>query len=486
MNSFRHGFRRSVPRRLLTGTPLMILLVLLAGPAPAEDECPRGRELYEAGDPTGARAAYQECLTAGMEVPGVLLPLSILNLEADDFVAAADLAARAVAVAPEDPEARYWYGRALLRSERADEAKAQWEQGLMYSVEHVGILEGMARLSLATGETAKAYNLFTQLQRQGVDAPWLHRLLAEIAAGKGLWDQSLIHLEQVIGSTEMTADDLILASELALVARHGDKALDYGRRAVALAPTARTLGGLGEAFFAVDQVDSAIVYLRRAVVEPEATHRYRFNLANALEVAGLFTEAGDEFRTYLVEAPEDPVGHFNYGVHLDKGGRSEEALAVLARAVELDPDMLTAYVVRAQIYEGQGRWDEALQAVEALRERDPGNAAELREWSRRLASLQTASAEAASTGKVHLLYMVLGDDDVLARVREELAQGVDFADVTMRYSGGPAAARGGDIGWIRPEEMVEPLRGAIEILSANEISPPVESGGLYHIFKRVP
>ena len=82
--------------------------------------------------------------------------------------------------------------------------------------------------------------------------------------------------------------------------------------------------------------------------------------------------------------------------------------------------------------------------------------------------------------------MVLGDAETLTRVQEELAWGVDFADVTMRYSGGPAAARGGDIGWIRPEEMVEPLRGVIAGLATNEISPPVESEGLYHIFKRIP
>jgi len=34
--------------------------------------------------------------------------------------------------------------------------------------------------------------------------------------------------------------------------------------------------------------------------------------------------------------------------------------------------------------------------------------------------------------------------------------------------------------------MVEPLRGAIISLQEGEISPPIESKGLIHLFKRIP
>lgn len=482
----RPGSTPAARRRRQAG--LLLLALLLAGtvPASAEESCPQGRELHEAGDAAGARAAYEECLAAGLEVTDVLLPLSIMNLEDGDLAAAVELAGRAVAAAPEDPEARYWYGRALLRADHRDEAEAQWEQGLQYSVEHRGLLEGLGRLALAEGESAKAYNLFLQLQRQGVDDPWLDRLLAEIAASKGLWEQALGHLQPLLGTEAETLDDLVMATELAILDRRAEEAVSYGRRAVARSPEARTLGGLGEVFFAVEQVDSALVYLRRAVAEPDCPPRFRFNLANALEVAGRFEESGGEFRAYLAEVPDDPVGHFNYGIHLDKGGRPDEALAELEKAIELDPDMLTAHVVHVQILEALGRWDEALLAVEELRERDPGNAAELRTWKERLVSLHESSLAAAAEGKIHLRYMVVADEQTLARAQAELAQGVDFADVTMRYSGGPAAARGGDIGWIVPGDMVEDLREVISSLAVNEISPPVESGGLFHIFKRIP
>ena len=56
----------------------------------------------------------------------------------------------------------------------------------------------------------------------------------------------------------------------------------------------------------------------------------------------------------------------------------------------------------------------------------------------------------------------------------------------MQHSRGAAASRGGDIGWIKADEMVEPLRSAILVLRPGETSPPIESKGLIHLFKRIP
>ncbi len=478
--------RRFCPPSRLVAVVWGLVLVATAALAVDDDPCARGQKLYRAGEFDAAREALTACLETTGDQVEILLPLAIMDLRERNLPRAVDLVKRAVVVAPEDPDAYYWYGRALLRSGRTAEARAQWEKGMGFSVEHVGLLEGLARLSLSEGEAAKAYNLLTQLQRQGVDDGWLHHLLAEIAAGKGLWEPALSHLEDAMARDEPNLEDLIMASELAVVAQQPDKALVFGRRAVAHSAEARSYGTLGETFFALDEVDSALVYLRLAVALPGAASRYSFNLANALEVAGLFSEAGEQFRAYVAAEPDDPAGHFNYAIHLDKGGRSVDALAELAKTIEVEPGHLNARVIRTQILEGLGRWDDALAEVEALREWDPRSAAELREWSRRLETLQAAALAAHDEGKVHLLYMVVSDPEVLERVEAELTEGVDFSDVTMRYSEGPAAARGGDIGWIRPAEMVEPLRGAIESLSENEISPPTMSRGLYHLFKRVP
>jgi tetratricopeptide (TPR) repeat protein len=341
-------------------------------------------------------------------------------------------------------------------------------------------------MALADDEPAKAYQLLSQLQRQGVNDPWLNRLMADIAAGKGLWRQSLGHLEQAMAQEDPSLQDFMTASELSILAGDNRGAVEFCRRAVVLEPGPVSYGGLGEAFFAVEEIDSALVYLRLAVEQAPDDSRYRFNLANALEVSGMVEEADAHFRAFLAVVPDDPVGRFNFGIHLDKLGRSEEALAEVTRAAELNPNMLTARVVKAQILEEMGRWDEALEVVIGLNEIDEANTAELNSWEDRIRLKRDASLSAISEGKIHLLHMILGNQRILEMVTAELAAGISFTTLAVRYSSGSGAAKGGDIGWINPVDMVEPMKSAIVDLAVDETSPPVEAGGLYHIFKRIP
>ena len=484
--------RPAMLSRILALAVLSMALPLAAQPLadppaePSDGPCPEGRDLYRAARFEEARGALRDCLSEEGESVEVLLPLAVMGVREGRLEEAVEYAQRAVALDPGDAEARYWYGRALLRSDRLPEARSQWEQGLAVSTEHAGILEGLARLALTDGETAKAYNLLTQLQLLGVDEAWLHGLLAEIAAGKGLWTKAFDHLEDSMARAEPSVEDLIFGAELAILSGHRSAALTYGRRAVAREPGARTRGSLGQTFFALEEVDSAIVYLQLALSEPGADPVYRFNLANALEVVGRTLEADEHFRIFLTERPDDAVGRFNFGIHLDKLGRREEALVQLARALELQPDMLSAYVVQVQILENAGLWDEALVVLGELKVRDRTNLAELMTWEARLMGQREAAREATAAGKIRLLHLVVGDEQTMALVQEELARGEDFGLVVTRFSSGPAAARGGDIGWVRPAEMVPEMRAVVADLAVNEISPPLAAGGLYHMFKRVP
>jgi tetratricopeptide (TPR) repeat protein len=480
------------PVRALRLIPAVLTLALAAaafaqepGAAPAADPCAEGRELYRAGRALEARAALLQCLEVGGPQVETLLPLTVIAVRAGNVDEALDFGARAASLAPDDPETRYWHGRALLRAGRTDEARAEWEAGLQLTFDHPGILEGLARLALQEGQAAKAYNLLTQLQRQGVDDAWLYGLLAEIAASRGLWDQALANLEQAMARQTPGAEQLISASEMSILAGRHDQSVAYCRRAVALAPGGRTYGALGEAFFAAESMDSALVWLRRAVDDPAAPPRARFNLANALEVVGLGLEAGDQFRLFLAAMPQDAMGHFNYGIHLERMDRPEEGLAEVSRAIELDPGMLNAYVVKAQMLENLERWDEALAVVGSLGSRDPDASRELLAWEQRLRDRRDGADGKLEAGLVHLLHMVLGSPEQVDRVQAELEAGADFAELTVRLSQGPAAAKGGDIGWIDPAQMAEPLRSAVAGLQPNEISPPVEARGLYHIFKRI-
>jgi tetratricopeptide (TPR) repeat protein len=470
---------------------ILALTVLSASQAWAQaqtenDPCQTGPELFRAAKFTEARAALLACLDSGNQDLEILMPLVVMAVREERFSEGVFYGEKAVTIAPEDPDARYWYGRALLRNDRIAEAKEQWEIGLEISVNHLGILEGLARMALAEDEPTKAYQLLSQLQRQGMNDPWLNRLMADIAAGKGLWVESLGHLQMAMAMEDPSVQDYLTASELSILTGNNGGAVEYCRSAVALEPGPVSYGGLGEAYFAVEEIDSALVYLRLAVEQAPENPINRFNLANALEVSGQVEEADVHFRAFLAMVPDDPVGHFNYGIHLDKLGRTEEALVSVTRAIELNPDMLTARVVRAQILEDMGRWDEALEEVASLNAIDEVNTTELNAWEDRIIQQRDASLSASIEGKVHLLHMVLGNAQILEIVTNELAAGTPFTQLAVQYSSGGGAAKGGDIGWINPDEIVEPMKGVIMELAVNETSPPIETGGLYHIFKRIP
>lgn len=70
----------------------------------------------------------------------------------------------------------------------------------------------------------------------------------------------------------------------------------------------------------------------------------------------------------------------------------------------------------------------------------------------------------------------------LASALDALKGGADFASVAMKYSDGPTASSGGDLGYLDPEEVSGELKSAASALSPGEVSPPVAaSGGVYII-----
>ena len=82
--------------------------------------------------------------------------------------------------------------------------------------------------------------------------------MADIAAGKGLWVESLGHLQMAMAMEDPSVQDYLTASELSILSGNNGGAVEYCRSAVALEPGPVSYGGLGEAYFAVEEIDSAL------------------------------------------------------------------------------------------------------------------------------------------------------------------------------------------------------------------------------------
>jgi len=462
---------------------LFLVAVAVAQPV-AEDPCEEGRRLYVENNYLAAEPLLIACLGPGDNLLA-LVPLTMMAVVQGRADLAADYGSRALVLDADSAPIRYWYGRALILQGEPDRAMAQWEAGLALDVGHVGILEGMARLSIKQGDEAKAYNLLSQLRLQGVDESWIHRMLSGLARRRGMWAQSANHWRDVVRREGETEETLLVLGELTILAGDSEGAVQIFRHAVQVVPSGAMYGGLGEAWFAMGQMDSAAVALQQAVELDPDNVRNRFNLANALEILGDTEGAGRQFQFYVERVPEDPMGHFNYGVHLERTGDLEGATAQVEASVRLDPGYIQAQVVLAQLYESAGRTGDVLRVIDDLERLDPASAGELAQWRARVTGSETEAAMALAEGKVLLSHIIIDDPAALEKLQAAIKAGDDFGALATRFSVGSTAVRGGDIGWVNPADMVGPLREAIEALEPGETSPPVVAGGRTHFFKRI-
>lgn len=456
-----------------------------SAPAPRDPACSEGMTQFLAGRPDEAEPRLAQCAEAVPAPLDALLALTQICLADGRGYDATAWAVRAVQEYPESADAHYFHGRALMAVDDPDAARETWEAGLALRAEHPGLLRELARLHLRVGDDAKAYGLLTQLVRVNGGDGWAHRALSELASRRALWRQALAHWRDALSFGPRDAGDLRRAGELAIMAGDTAYALRAGQGAVDTDDSAASYALLGEAQFAARDFVGAEAALRAALERDPGLASARFHLANALELLGRVEEAEGEFRRYTAQEPGDALGFYNFAVHLDKRGLLEEALLNAEQATALAPEMAGPRILRGRLLEKLGDDDGALQeaeAVMALPGIDPDGAAA---WRNDIRARVASADSSAAAGLVKLMHLVTPDSMALAAAQADLRAGLDFGVVVTRYSVGPTAAQGGVIGWIDPSDMVGGLRKAIAALDVQEISPPVSSGGLFHIFKRI-
>ena len=63
------------------------------------------------------------------------------------------------------------------------------------------------------------------------------------------------------------------------------------------------------------------------------------------------------------------------------------------------------------------------------------------------------------------------------RILEQLKQGASFAGYARQYSQSSSAAVGGDLGWIRPELLPDPIASVLRTMTPGSISTPIPNSG---------
>lgn len=91
--------------------------------------------------------------------------------------------------------------------------------------------------------------------------------------------------------------------------------------------------------------------------------------------------------------------------------------------------------------------------------------------------------EYTSPEKVHALQIVVKTQEEAERIAKALRHHQKFEDLARKYSLGPEAAQGGDLGWFTKTEMPPPIADACFKLGVGRTSKVVESPYGYHLFK---
>ena len=67
------------------------------------------------------------------------------------------------------------------------------------------------------------------------------------------------------------------------------------------------------------------------------------------------------------------------------------------------------------------------------------------------------------------------------KLTDQMKQGARFSAIAQQFSQSATAAVGGDLGWLRPDQLPPDLATAVAGLKPGELSPPIRSGGGYYL-----
>jgi tetratricopeptide (TPR) repeat protein len=116
----------------------------------------------------------------------------------------------------------------------------------------------------------------------------------------------------------------------------------------------------------------AVAMWQDSVSKSPGKERPEFQLASLYYSQGRCAEAADTFAKARMPRPDDSL-LLDWGLALQCAGRGDEAIAKLQQAVAIRPGV-HAYTQLAMVYAKQGRYPEALQALDAASRINPSYA----------------------------------------------------------------------------------------------------------------
>ena len=129
---------------------------------------------------------------------------------------------------------------------------------------------------------------------------------------------------------------------------------------------------LGNAFYALEDADSAIAHYMKAVkADPDHSKAY-VNMGIAMDTKNRLTEARWAYKRALAINPDDVLALCHLGFNYFSGGAQTEAMEYYRRALEIDPNSAQAHYNLGIAFANAKIFKEALVEWQKVVELDPG------------------------------------------------------------------------------------------------------------------
>lgn len=317
--------------------------------------------LHREGRLDEAAGAYESLLSADPAHLDALIHLGVLRLGQRRIHEAETLLRRAVARAPDSPEAHANLAAVLQGSGRREQALTHYERALALNPGMIDARFGLAACLQALGRQEAAIACYRDILADDPAHPEANYGLATLLAELGHVDEAMAKYRAAL-----TADPDFAEARYALgglLARRGglDEAVGHFRGALDIDPDyldARL--ALGTALLRLERDDEAIAAFRSVIAAaPDRAEAHR-GLGMLLGRNQRHAEAIEHFRIAVERKPDFVEAIAGLASALMLAGRHPEAIAMGRRAIALRPDHAPASSALGLALAEMGEMEEAL------------------------------------------------------------------------------------------------------------------------------
>ncbi len=274
--------------------------------------------------------------------------------QAGDLARAEEIARRAFAVAPDQPDILRLLGAILSQRGRTQEAVPLLEKSALIAPqvpETFYILGNVLQTLKRTDQAIQAYENALKLHPKHIGT---RNNLGHALAEMGCAEEALPHFEAGLALDPKQANILNNYGLALQKLKRTDEAIGLFRRALEIKPDfPYAINNLGLSLKEKGELDEAAVQFERVLALAPNYAAAWSNLGNVLREKKLFAEAIEKFRRALELDPNYAEAYSNLGNALADDGQTEESIANYERCIALRPDDPNAHYNLATLYHAQ-------------------------------------------------------------------------------------------------------------------------------------